>query len=227
MGNFYKDITSSKVMKNNNNNSNSNHNNSGKDQGGFGFMNWFGKKNTENSLPAPQPRGNNRRKPESANKPLDMDMDMGAGLFWGGLLLLLAIILYFSKSIYDYFAKKVSTYLPVGGDVKKCVTGCQKGTCDPEKGECKTDAECNMCQDEDGTVYGSVEVDSRPADEKLAEDEIAADRRLRSLEATIEERNREIQKLNRYIESVNHDRLQAELLLKKALEANKPATKTS
>lgn len=248
MGDFFRNITSSKVMRDNKNNnykrrtrngdSSSSEESSSAPMGGL--FNWFGsRKNEENSSSsAPVPmvrRGGNNRRGAGSNvdhnkKPFNALGDQSArrgkveippgAILLAILLVILGLLFYFGRRIWDYITSKAKTFLPVGETTKKCPTGCHIGKCTSGEGDCKTDMECNMCEDETGTFYALTEPDNRPEEVKSAEDQNAADMRLRSLESTIEERNREIQKLNRYIETVNHDRLQAELLLKKTLETS-------
>ncbi len=94
----------------------------------------------------------------------------------------------------------------------KCKSGCDKGVCEVGKGECKSNADCEYCVDNKGGFYGKVETSTSTTDKNakrikiLEEEDAAQDRRIRELELMIQERNKQIAELNRYIEYVNRIR---------------------
>ncbi len=140
------------------------------------------------------------------------------------LFVLILLFIYFIYKAYGYVYENIYKKIPTGNvekeeeekddkvnmKVPKCKSGCSKGKCvKSSSNECKSDSDCQLCMDNQGGFYGTVPERSTDDLKKIKayeeEDEIQ-ENRIRELEKMILERNRQIQDLNKYIDSVNQNR---------------------
>ncbi len=143
-----------------------------------------------------------------------MMMVLAVGLF---IIFLLYTIYTYGSQLYTKFSDGnfyILNWDNISEEEKsaiQCKKGCSQGKCVKGEGaECTTDADCTLCADNKGGFYGEVpsagnaKVEDRI--KALEEDKARNQRKIEDLEKTIQRRNEEVDKLNRYIDYVNQTR---------------------
>ncbi len=130
-------------------------------------------------------------------------------------LVLFYIIYTYSEKIYKYFNESINnTYYLLNSENKdvekiKCKSGCEKGKCVNKSENCKSDADCTLCVDDEDVFYSKVpskDDENEIKIKKIEEEDILQNKRIKELEDKINERNKEIEDLNKYIEYLNRNK---------------------
>jgi uncharacterized coiled-coil protein SlyX len=178
-----------------------------------------------NAFNANIPRNTPMNAMESPNVPLSPSQSGSSG--FGTMMMVLAVVAFIAVLLYTIYTYGSDLYTKFSDanfyilnwdniseeekSAVKCKKGCDKGKCVKGDGtECESDADCALCTDNKGGFYGTVppSADAK-MDERLKaleEDKASNQRKIEDLEKTIQRRNEEVDKLNRYIDYVNQTR---------------------
>lgn len=123
------------------------------------------------------------------------------------ICLISTLFINFGNMRSDKISKEYDIQTPLQGDAKHmnlCPSGCYRGLCQKEKGECKYDFQCEFCSDEKtNTFYVEPDDNKRQILPLYEEDHNMNNKQKSRLNEMIEKNNNYINELNKRISMMN------------------------